>query len=129
MPGCNGIADTNPVPIACAKALADKCGSGKGGMIQALAQTNQVKYTCVDSSKNLPPTRRPVDDFYLEHVPHSALTIFFVKTVASYRVSGPGRPNKPPCRQGGAHKRIPRAAEPEFGVWQAIVPSTRSPQT
>ncbi|HET9932084.1 MAG TPA: DUF4215 domain-containing protein, partial [Polyangiaceae bacterium] len=45
---CNGIADTSPVPVDCAKALADKCGSGKGGMIQALAQKTQVTYTCID---------------------------------------------------------------------------------
>jgi len=46
--GCNGIADTDPVPVDCAKALADKCGAGKGGMLQALAQKTQVTYTCVD---------------------------------------------------------------------------------
>jgi len=48
VPNCNGIADTSPVPVACAGALADKCGSGKAGMIQALAQPNQVSYTCVE---------------------------------------------------------------------------------
>jgi cysteine-rich repeat protein len=46
--GCNGIADTSPVPVACAKALATKCGNNKGGMITALAQASQVTYTCVD---------------------------------------------------------------------------------
>ncbi len=48
VPNCNGIAESNPVPVACANALAAKCGSGKGGMIQARAQTNQVTYTCVE---------------------------------------------------------------------------------
>ncbi len=48
VPGCNGIADSNPVPVECAKALAEKCGSARGGMIQARAQANQVTYSCVD---------------------------------------------------------------------------------
>jgi cysteine-rich repeat protein len=48
--GCNGIADTSPVPVACAQALATKCGNNKGGMIQARAQSNQVTYTCIDLS-------------------------------------------------------------------------------
>jgi cysteine-rich repeat protein len=48
VPGCNGIADTNPVTVECAKALAAKCGSGQGGMIQDHPQSNQVTYTCVD---------------------------------------------------------------------------------
>jgi hypothetical protein len=48
VPSCNGIADGSPVPIACVKALADKCGSGKAGLIQARAQANQVSYTCVE---------------------------------------------------------------------------------
>lgn len=48
VPSCNGIAESNPVPVACASALAAKCGTGKGGMIQARAQTNQVTYTCVE---------------------------------------------------------------------------------
>jgi cysteine-rich repeat protein len=46
--GCNGIADTSPVPVACAKALATKCGAGKAGMIAARAQPSQVTYTCLD---------------------------------------------------------------------------------
>ncbi len=46
--GCNGIADTNPVPVTCAQALASKCGNNKGGMIQARAASNQVTYTCID---------------------------------------------------------------------------------
>lgn len=45
---CNGIADTSFVPVACSQALASKCGSNKGGMIQARAQSNQVTYTCID---------------------------------------------------------------------------------
>jgi len=45
---CNGISESAPVPIECANALAEKCGSGKAGMIQARAQTNQVSYTCVE---------------------------------------------------------------------------------
>jgi hypothetical protein len=53
---CNGIAESSPVPVACANALADKCGSGKAGMIQARAQTNQVTYTCVET--NLTGTAR-----------------------------------------------------------------------
>jgi|GEM_PF-2272162 len=48
VPNCNGIAEGNPVPVACSAALADKCGNSKGGMIQARAQSNQVTYTCVD---------------------------------------------------------------------------------
>jgi cysteine-rich repeat protein len=48
VPGCNGIGATDPVPVACAKALAAKCGNGRGGMMQLRAQTNQVTYTCVD---------------------------------------------------------------------------------
>jgi hypothetical protein len=48
VPGCNGIGATDPVPVACAKALAAKCGAGRGGMMQLRAQTNQVTYTCVD---------------------------------------------------------------------------------
>jgi cysteine-rich repeat protein len=47
---CNGIGATNPVPVECAQALAAKCGNGKGGMLQALAQSNQVTYTCIDLS-------------------------------------------------------------------------------
>lgn len=46
--GCNGISDTSPVPVTCAQALATKCGNGKGGMIQARAQSNAVTYTCID---------------------------------------------------------------------------------
>ncbi|HYQ47389.1 MAG TPA: DUF4215 domain-containing protein [Polyangiaceae bacterium] len=48
VPNCNGIAESNPVPVTCASALAEKCGSSKAGMIQASAQANQVTYTCVD---------------------------------------------------------------------------------
>jgi cysteine-rich repeat protein len=48
--GCNGISESNPVPVACASALAEKCGNGKAGMIQARAQTSQVTYTCVELS-------------------------------------------------------------------------------
>lgn len=47
VPDCNGISESSPVPVACAKALAQKCGGGKAGMIQARAQQNQVTYTCV----------------------------------------------------------------------------------
>jgi cysteine-rich repeat protein len=50
VPTCNGIVESNPVPVACANALAEKCGSGKAGMIQARAQANQVSYTCVELS-------------------------------------------------------------------------------
>jgi cysteine-rich repeat protein len=50
VPGCNGIADGSPVPVACVKALADKCGSGKAGLIQTRVQSNQVTYTCVELS-------------------------------------------------------------------------------
>ncbi len=48
--GCNGIADTSPVPVTCAQALSAKCGSGKGGMIQARAASDRVTYTCIDLS-------------------------------------------------------------------------------
>jgi hypothetical protein len=50
VPGCDGIADTSPVPVTCAQALSDVCGEGKGGMIQARAQWNLSTYTCVDLS-------------------------------------------------------------------------------
>lgn len=50
VPGCNGIADTNPVPVSCSGALRDTCGEGKGGLVQGRAQSNQVTYTCVDLS-------------------------------------------------------------------------------
>jgi hypothetical protein len=46
--GCNGISDTNPVPVACAQALTAKCGNEQGGMLQARAASNQVTYTCID---------------------------------------------------------------------------------
>ncbi len=48
VPGCNGISDTSPVPVGCAQALAAKCGKNKGGMLQALAQTSQVTYACIE---------------------------------------------------------------------------------
>jgi hypothetical protein len=50
VPGCNGIADGAPVPVGCVKALADKCGAGKAGLIQTRVQNNQVTYTCVELS-------------------------------------------------------------------------------
>jgi cysteine-rich repeat protein len=46
--GCNGVSDTSPVPVECAGALASQCGNGRGGMLQARAESNQVTYTCVD---------------------------------------------------------------------------------
>src|SRR5690606_18755733 len=48
--GCNGIQDTQPVPVACAQALATRCGQDQGGMIQARAESNQVTYTCIELS-------------------------------------------------------------------------------
>lgn len=50
VPGCDGIADTSPTPITCSQALSERCGVGKGGIIQARAEWNQVTYTCVDLS-------------------------------------------------------------------------------
>ncbi len=50
VPGCNGIEDTNPVPVTCADALSAKCGNNKGGMIQTRAQSDEVTYTCIDLS-------------------------------------------------------------------------------
>lgn len=48
VPSCNGISDTNPVPVGCAQALTAKCGQNQGGMLQARAQNTQVTYTCID---------------------------------------------------------------------------------
>lgn len=48
--GCNGISNSSPVPVGCAKALATECGSNRGGMLQARAQSSQVTFTCIDLS-------------------------------------------------------------------------------